>query len=452
MLVQFSVENFFSFKNEVCLNMIPSKKSRLMKEHILRDKAGKDISALPLAAVYGANASGKSNLVKALDFFKWFVTTGTPDKKSVIDIAPFRLDPESKSQPSRFEIVFKHKGVLYTYGFVVSERRVQEEWLFAYYSAREVKLFERITRPDGAVEVETGTRLGSKGFIKFVEQGTRPNQLFLKEAYEKNVKDLEPVMEWFQDCLWIIYPESEYRTLEEKAFRDMEFVRRLASFLQAMGTGIDNICCEQEEFDLERDLAFFRKEIKKELQQQIKKEGFKGLRLDGGKERLNLLKEDKEDPEGKVLSLKLLMEHKASDGSMEKFEPSLESDGTRRLMHLAPMLMEPREEQMVYVVDELDRSLHTLLSRKFLEAFLGAAKTGLSRKQLVFTTHDTNLLDRNLLRRDEIWFTEKDQAGSSHLTSLAEYKVADGLNYENGYLNGRFGAIPFTGDIRALMK
>lgn len=121
-------------------------------------------------------------------------------------------------------------------------------------------------------------------------------------------------------------------------------------------------------------------------------------------------------------------------------------------MDLAPMLFDMLERDSVYVVDELDRSLHTLLSRLFLQTCIESVSKLNARGQLILTTHDTNLLDRSLLRRDEIWFMEKDKEGASHLSCLAEYKVNEGLNYENGYLNGRFGAIPFFGDTSKLLK
>lgn len=452
MLLQFSVENFISFKEEVLLNMVPAK-SRTKKEHIIIDEKGKRTETLPVATIYGANASGKTNFIKALDFAKKFILNGTrPNEPTGTKV--HLLDPEMEKKPSRFEFVIKHDGIVYTYGFLASTQTVYEEWLFAYYSSQESCVFERITQ-DNRTKVKPGQRLvadakGSK-FIDFVAQGTRPNQLFLTEANEKNIELLKPITHWFAEHLHIIWPNSRYSSLTLRAHKDKDFIDFLANYLRLADTGIHNISCESEEFDPDKHLKDAPQEIRQEVVRELEHDNVSQILLAGPNGAFTICQEKKNDKKF-INYLKLKMEHKRSDGSIIDFDTINESDGTRRLMDLVPMLQDVWTRDRVFVIDELDRSLHTHLSRLFLLACITSVAEKNARGQFIMTTHDTNLLDRNLLRRDEIWFMEKDPSGSSHLTSLAEYKVSDGLNYENGYLNGRFGAIPFVGNVMELLE
>ncbi len=451
MLLQFSVVNFLSIKDEVVLNMAPAK-SRTMRNHEITDARNKKTTALPLASIYGANASGKSNLVIGMVFAKNLIIKGTRgDQKT--GATPHRLDPKSEKQPCRFEFVFKHDGVLYTYGFVVSPEAVLEEWLFAYFSNQEAKIFERTTQ-DGTTKVEPGPKLikdaGGTRFIEFIAKSTRPNQLFLAEAVEKNIEFVKPVAHWFSDHLKIIEADAHFFALASQASADGGLLEYLSHFLRIADTGVKGIRSVREEVDLEKYLGISSaqtEEIREKLLSQTN-EGHAGVfEVTKAGRTLSLRREE----DGTIVRHELKTEHQQTEGGEVKFDISSESDGTRRLMHLAPILYDMSQHDVVFVVDELDRSLHTALAKLFIESVLaGVFEKGL-RSQLILTTHDTNLLDRKLLRRDEIWFMEKDNEGASHLSSLAEFKVSDGLNYENGYLNGRFGAIPFVGNYRELL-
>ena len=452
MLLQFSVQNFLSIKSEVVLNMAPTK-SRTMRDHEITDARNKKTTALPLASIYGANASGKSNLVKAMAFAQKTITQGTRgDQKT--GALPHRLDPQFENQPSRFEFVFKHDGVLYTYGFVVSPEVVHEEWLFAYFSNQEAKVFERTTQ-DGTTKVEPGAKLikdaGGARFIEFIAKSTRPNQLFLAEAVEKNIEFVKPVAHWFSDHLKIIEADAHFFALAAQASADGGLLEHLSRFLRIADTGVKGIRSVREEVDLEKYLGISSaqtEEIREKLLSQTN-EGHAGVFEVTKAGRTSSLRREED---GTIVRHELKTEHQQTDGGKVNFDISSESDGTRRLMHLAPMLLRMSQRDMVFVVDELDRSLHTRLAKLFIKSVVTSVSSKELRGQLILTTHNTNLLDRKLLRRDEIWFMQKDNEGTSHLTSLAEFKVSDGLNYENGYLNGRFGAIPFVGDFRELLK
>jgi AAA15 family ATPase/GTPase len=428
-------------------------KSRNMKEHIIKDTKGKLTKVLPIVTIYGANASGKTNLVNAIEFMKNLVLKGTnPDR--LINVIPHRLDPNTEFKPSKFEIVFKHSEVIYTYGFVISDKIVHEEWLFGYFTSQESRIFERITKND-KTEVEPGKRLIENvekvDFIKFIAQGTRPNQLFLTEANNKNIDLIKPIIHWFREHLHIIRPNSQYSLLTLRAHKDHDFIDYLSKFLHIADTGISSIKCESEEYDPNKHLSDLPEEMRAQIKENLSI-GPENIVLIRKQESSMAISKDEASNNKSLKFLQLKTEHIRTDGTFTLFETSSESDGTRRLMDLAPMLLDIWERDRVFIIDELDRSLHTHISRLFIQTCIAGVIQRHARGQFIMTTHDTNLLDRSLLRRDEILFMEKDKFGASHLTSLADYKITEGLNYENGYINGRFGAIPFIGNIVELLK
>jgi len=443
MLLQFAVENFRSFRNEALLNLIPAKKAREQKEHILTDEVGRTVQAVPAAAIYGANASGKSNLVAAIDFARELVVGGTKGEQS-IPVHPFRLDPNTRSKPSRFEFVVKHDGVLYTYGFLVSAQRIEEEWLFAVFNKQEVRLFERVTR-DSVAEIEFGPQAADtkedRQVLDLVARTTRPNQLFLTEANERNVEKLKPLMRWFLDHLQIITPESQFQYLELRAHTDEEFIHAIGEFLHRADTGIDEVAAVREEFDPDKVLPGMPDEVRQKFLGDLNTGDHRAILIHDGRKFCTVARDAQFGEDPVLLSLK--MRHRAADGSVVDFDPEDESDGTLRLMHLVPLLLDLKSNEKVYVVDELDRSMHPLLCRLFVQTFIEQTIKGGSKGQLVLTTHEPELLDQKLLRRDEVWFVEKASTGGSVLRSLAEYRVRNDLRIGRGYLNGRFGAIPF---------
>lgn len=443
MLVQFTVKNFLSFKEESSLNLLATADVK-HPLHLIPNKKKKSI--LRTAAVYGANGSGKSNLVKAIAFAKSLIVDGTrPDQR--IPVTPFKLNEESRKSPSRFEFVINYQDTIYTYGFVVNESEVKEEWLFAIRNVREVRLFERITISNGKARVEFGPSLAKKKtkkhqFLSFIAEGTRPNELFLHELYQKNVKDVLPLINWFRAVLVIIGPESAYRDLIFDAYTNENFIQFMGIFLKNADTGIDSIVTEKIEPDFDKYFPEMPEKLKNDLL-NIKPNVRVMLSTPEGR-RYTLMREQN----GKIVLLWLKARHKLKTRGHVDMEIKHESDGTKRLMDLLPALLHSKSWERVYIIDEIDRSMHPLLSRIFLQAYLDDQKCG--RGQIIITTHESNLLDRELLRRDEIWFTEKDEEGSTHLYSLSEYKVRPDLKLGKGYLDGRFGAIPFLGDLEKL--
>ncbi len=405
------------------------------RNHIIKNARGKKLSLLRAAALYGANASGKSNLIKAIAFAKNLIVNGTKSGQT-IGVIPFKLSQETLNRPSRFEFIFKQTGVIYSYGFKLDSTKIHEEWLFATQQDKEELCFKRKTSAKEKVSVQFGDFLidkntNGKQFLEFVAQSTRPNQLFLTEAADKNVKEINPVFDWFNTVLMILYADSENWTLERDIRSNENLISFIADFLHFADTGIEKLSTEEVPHEIDITPVL-----------HLDREGFTAWILNSLKNSSKLEKRG-----GRQIKIALKTHHRSENGIAAEFDLEEESEGTQRLIHLLPSLFELQNNEKVIFIDELDRRLHPLLSRMFVESALAGKK----KSQMIFTTHDTNLLDLDLLRRDEIWFVEKDKSGATRLYSLAEFKLRPDLPIQKGYLQGRFGAIPFIGDVSRLM-
>ena len=455
MLIQFVVENYMSFKNEAVLNMTATTDSS-HKNHVTHDEQGKKTSVLRAAALYGANASGKSNLVKAISFARDFIIYGTRPEIS-IPVVPFKFDPETTEKPSKFEFIIKHEGVLYTYGFAADEHRVIEEWLFAQPDKREVSFFKRTTDEKGQAKVIIGSHLAPKGskraeFLEYIAQGTRPNQLFLTECHEKNVEQIKPLMLWFRNCLTVLWPNQFARSRCFPPLYNFPELLHEQYSQEILATRLD------EELELKEFISHFLRTVMKDIQSiyvyKFETASSKNplLKAISKEEKEGVDNKDINKDEEKVIQRMLFTIHKCKKKQKDDADFSLlalreESDGTQRLIEMLPVIYDALTKGKVFIIDELERSLHPLLSRLFLQTFLDTEPFG---GQIIFATHETTLMDLDLLRRDEIWFVEKDEEESSRIYSLAEFRVRNDLKIDKGYLHGRFGAIPFFGDASKL--
>lgn len=451
MLIQLTIQNFLSFRDEVTFSMVGVNSDQQHIDHLAEDAAGKGRSILPIGAIYGANAAGKSNLIEAISFAKNLVVQGTRSSQT-IPVSPFKLGDYSK-QPSKFEFIFTHQGDQYSYGFKLNREQIFEEWLYGTPQGKkqEVRYFERVTSSKKETTVEYGSKLKGRSkkhqqFLDFIAQGTRPNQLFLTESLERNVTALQPIFDWFLKVLTIIPAEADYTPLEISILSDESFTDFLSEFLKFAGTGIDSIVTEKVELDFERHLPTLPKVLRDNLIQELNKAEKNSMAMIENLEgtRFLLFKDD----QSQLTLIQLRTRHRSEEGEFIDFSIEEESEGTQRLINLIPALfILKQEEEKVIFLDELDRRLHPLLSRNFVQVAINCRD---KKNQLIFTTHDTNLLDLDLLRRDEIWFVEKSEQGVSNLYSLAEFKMKPDLKIEKGYLNGRFGAIPFFGNPQGL--
>jgi len=446
MLIRFRAENILSFQEQIEFSMIPS----LQRSHahqVFRAKKRSEVSLTRFAAIYGANASGKSNLVKVIKFAQNMVVHGLkPEAK--IPVQRFRLNQDCLHRPTRFEIEFKMGKQMYEYGFELDSQFIHSEWLQTFTRRSDTLLFRRTTDKQGNAQLEFGEfadKISSEEslFLQFVGKGTRPNQLFLRESIERNVKHFRAAYDWFRQVLTIIEPMSEYIPLEIQMNEDEAFAEFLGKVLRQSDTGITSI--EAEEIDLD-DLEDPSGEVVEFIKEGLS--NAEGLFLKLPRLRLTAIKKDEQ-----IRILKLVPIHQISNGNEKAvFEIYEESDGTQRLIDLVPLLYELvlGDDERVFIVDEFDRSLHPKLSRMIVDIHLDEANAT-KPSQLIVTTHETNILDLDLLRRDEIWFVEKKpETGSADLYSLHDFQPRYDKDVLKDYLYGRYGAIPFLGNARAL--
>jgi AAA15 family ATPase/GTPase len=444
MLIQFTVGNFRSFKEPVTLSMvaakIKSKEQLLDVENVFA--VNERLSLLKSAAVYGANASGKSNLIAAMRFMASFVVNSFNNANFVEPIAveSFRLSTETAGEPSLFESVFLLEGVQYRYGFEVDTEGIASEWLYFVPKTKEAKLFERDLE---GIRVSNRYKEG-----KGLEERTRKNALFLSVVAQFNGQIATQILRWFNH-LRIINNllDSDTPIIVEHFFRS-DKQREIVQLIQRLDLGIDDIGIAQvplqESFEgakLVKPMFAKNENETRELYRPIVKPKsgiFYTLRDDGGREEHRpAVTHRKYDSGGRPVAV-------------EHFDLEQESQGTQKLFALAWPLIEVLNEGSILIIDELDARLHPLITCEIIRLF-NSQESNPHYAQLIFTTHDTNLLSNKLLRRDQIWFTEKDKYGATDLYSLVEYKgVRNDASFEKDYIQGRYGAIPFIGDLSGL--
>lgn len=381
-----------------------------------------DLTLLKSAAIYGANASGKSNLAKALNFMKWFMINSSKETQSTeeINVERFRLSAETENKPSFFEIVFLLQGQKYRYGFEATPNEVVSEWLFYVPKLRETKLFEREYN-----KITTSKTYKAEG----IPQKTRHNALFLSVSAQFNVTIAEKILHWLTQNLKIIsgLDDRGYFAYTVQCILENESKEDILKLIRNLDLGITNISVEQIDVAIDN----LPNEIPDELKKLIVK-----------------------STGAKFTSVNTIHEKFDSDGnhiSVERFDlEEQESEGTKKVFALAGPLVDILNNGKVMVLDELDARLHPLISLAIVKLF-NSSETNPNNAQLIFMTHDTNLLTNKLFRRDQIWFTEKNRYGATDLYSLAEYKVRNDASFESDYIKGRYGAIPYIKNLNFLI-
>ncbi|MCY3865464.1 MAG: ATP-binding protein [Chloroflexi bacterium] len=456
MLIRFMVENFLSFKDEVEFSMVAGR-SRKHPDHIVKVA---DLRLLKTGVILGANASGKTNLIKAMSFAQDFITTGSL-RTEHLGLTPFLLDSSSAEEPSKFLFEFQCGiGQSFEYQFVVDAKRVHRESLYEILPASTRMIFERKTNPDGHTNVEIDpvsvvVSNGEEPFDFIPKTGDR-KQLFLTQYTrledrigEPRIAFLSMIYDWFNSTLAPIFTDSVLATgIPIGLMKPGELQSRYLEILGKLDLGIDDIGLKEiHEFVADRDLSDDFKEYAEQFTMQLQPN------TDQAAVFYNVHRDSYvfADANARFSEYEVITYHTVKDSNTKRpFDLRLESDGTRRLLKLIPALFGLLNEKAdyVFVLDELDRSLHTQLSYKLMELFL--ENSGNRRSQLIVTTHDTSLLDLDLLRSDEIWFLEKDGHGVSSLFSLEEFKLSQNMNIQKGYLGGRLGAIPILTNDDAL--
>jgi len=445
MLLRFTVQNYKSFLEEVSLSMVASNDER-HPSHLLHSSAGPDSGIVRAAGIYGANAHGKTKLVDAISLIQTLVVEGVDTDETLVDTS-FALDSAARSSPTRLVAEFQIDGIGYEYGVVISPEMVHEEWLFEVKKSRSKRIFERSTvrDPSGTGHIsqakfgdmlldEASSKPNIKSgndFLNFIVAGMHAPQTLIRELSIRNITALSNVVDWFKKSLVIVNADSQYTPLSSRAQDDPAFMAFISEFISDADTGIDHLTVREVPFD------FASMGVDSDRREQIRQDLEAGgtYRIASSDGSLSTIKKNEA---GTIVSIDISPQHRTSDGKTVGFDLNQESAGTIRLLHLGPMLADLKETKKTYIVDELDRKLHPLLAYKFIETFLSVEGCG----QLVFTTHNTHLMDLDLLRRDEIWFVQKKQNNSSTLYSLSDLRVRPDLNIEKSYMHGRFGGIP----------
>lgn len=427
MLISFTIKNWMSYRETATFSMIASKE-RQHGERVARVKKYQ-MRVLPVAAIYGGNASGKTNLFKAISFTKHLVVKGTqPD--GLIPVEAFRLDSSSTSLPSEFSFQILINNTIYEFSFSVTRNAVIEEKLVQILSNNERILY---FRKDGKPNFDES--LDKDQFLHFAFRGTRNNQLFLTNTVNQNVGHFKLIYDWFKNTLVLVAPDSRFELFEQFLQENHPLYPVMNTVLSRLDTGIAHLGGEDHPFESLALPDSFKAKLKEELPEGTTVR----LLAEPMNERFIVSRKN-----GELIAKKLVTYHRNVEGNEIKFEMHQESDGTRRIIDLVPAFLELSfpDTSKVYIIDEIDRSLHTLLTQELLEAYLNECDTE-SRSQLLLTTHDMLLMDQNLLRRDEMWVTERNKRGDSSLIAFSEYKdVRYDKDIRKSYLQGRMGGTP----------
>lgn len=428
MLVQFAVRNFLSIRDQVVLSMVATKRrSRVGGLDAGATFAGfEKINLLKCATIYGANASGKSNIVSALNFFRNFVLESSKESQvdDPIKVVPFLLTTIPVVGGSEFEVTFIKEGYLYQYAVEVEQQGVRSESLKRKRvgAKRESVLFERI---DGKISIKNSSFKEGRG----LEPKTRGNALFVSVCANFDGQVSSNILRWFKNLRIVSGLHDGMLQYTIKCFEDASRVKKLSELLSKFDLGFDRL--EVRETNVDTIPDNYPDELKG-LVSELKKL----QKMNDGKQK------------------KLFSVHHAfeEDGITRKeiyFDFNQESEGTKKIVAMAGPLLDAIEQSIVLVIDEFDARLHPLITKTILELF-NSTDGNSQNAQLIVASHDTNLLDSDLLRRDQIWFVEKDRQGATHLTSLDEFKVRSDASFEKDYIAGRYGAIPFLGNVRRL--
>lgn len=427
MLLRFACSNYRSIKDRQEISFVAAPAYKDHADSLFTFENIKH-SVLPVAAIYGANASGKTNVLSAIGFMLRCIANSQSGWKpsQPIPRRSFRLDADSEDQPSSFEIDFVYAGALYEYGFECTSKKFTKEWLNSYTGSRKKSLFLR----DENANVKFGSSfLGNKAVIS---QILRENTLVMSAGSVTGHKTITSLATHLViNTTYCDADSGPERTIVWAAIGSC--VEAATALVREADTGINNIEIVAEESENKNDLKPFSPEAETIFYHP-----------------------DQYSPDlveraaalsGKELSVEFF--HKRNDGEKVKFEPSEESRGTLRLFELAGPVQQTLRAGKTIVVDELDASLHTHLAQALIRLFTNR-DTNPKGAQLLFTTHDTNLLNTELLRRDEIWFTEKGPDGATVLYPLSDIRVRATDNLAKGYLDGRFGAVPFIGNLERM--
>lgn len=421
MLVEFSVGNYKSFKDNITFSMVAAKlasKNKVIDEsNVFPYK--KDINLVKTAALYGSNASGKSNFVKAFVFMQNFVINSSKESQATedINVDNFKLSTTTENKPSFFEVIFVVDDIRYRYGFEIDREKVHSEWLFRA-KERETNLFLRdLNKIDTKGPFSEGKGLESK---------TRPNALFISVCAQWNGTIATEILKWFRSCGVISgLNDIGYRPYTVKRLEQSDFKEKVLAFIREFDFGISDLNVKHSTIT-EDSLP---KDMPETLQKFLMEQGGNKTTIFTTHRKYN---ENDEHVGDELFDLDL---H--------------ESEGTQKAFSFSGPLLDVLTHGKTLIVDELDARLHPIITQAIVGMF-HSSDLNPKNAQLIFATHDTNLLDNRFIRRDQVWFMEKNKFGATDLYSLVDFRVRNDASFEKDYIAGKYGAIPFLGGIQRL--
>lgn len=400
MIIQFSTGNYLSFKELSTLSLA----STSLREPMIPDgdamaEMGDGIPPiLHSAAIYGANASGKSNFIKAFSTFKWLVVNSMKQLQAgeTLDVESFMLNASTAHEPSVFEIVFCNLSHIFRYGFEIDAKKVHKEWLYRKNNKKRAKEVELLYREGANFSVHPTCPI-AKNLV--ANKMVRDNALLVSVAAQFNDETAVSIVNWLSDTSVITNHDDEAMWKKAAAkLEDAATRKRIVEFSKYADLGIEDIYKANDE----------------------------------------------------VLSSHVQYDDNGKETQTVSFPfANNESEGTIKYFQLAYPIIDALDNGKRLAIDEIDSKMHPKLTGKIIELF-NSRKTNPNQAQLIFTIHDTNILSAKMLRRDQVWFTQKDNYGATQLYSLAEYKVRSNASFEKEYMEGKYGGTPVIGDFTRL--
>lgn len=429
MLLKYIFKNFKSFGEEVEFNMLPldNNDPRFLKKIETIDR---EYHVLKRGVFFGPNASGKTNFIKSLYFIRNYILN-EQNSGNIIKVDQFKAN---ENQNSFFQFLIYLDKKIYDYGFTINNEQVVEEWLMSLEGNEFVALFERRTNKEGQTIIEIGEKLAATGtenraiveLLKKTMKSDQKNILFLYKLFDNGIEEGKKIYNWFKR-LQIIFPSTKGYVLP---IASENFRKFSVKTLNKLDTGVHEIIQKTESIDLKKFIS--DNEIPEILEKDI-------LATKNGIININGRFFLKMREQGKILMSEIKFKHSLNGESYE-FKLEEESDGTRRILDFLPILFRvTNKDKNIYIIDELDRSLHTKITKFILEEFIKGIN---NESQIIFTSHDVNLINLNLFRKEEIWFVEKKNSGATKIRPFSDFVTKDGQNTLKDYLNGRFGGVP----------
>lgn len=427
MLLEFTVANYRSIKCETVFSMYASEQiDRHKDSNLITIEGGQQF--VKTAVIYGANASGKSNLLESMGFFRHIVVNSIKlnERENIIpskNYPSFQLNLTTISAPIKLEVTFLENDIYYRYGFSLDANKIHEEWLYRAEMETEKLLFHRSLLNDGTYNYDVDNFPEAKGHAT---PSLLENTLLLSYVAKVTTNQdsvARQVMNWIKDKLNVIsgVDEDEYKGFTYSKLEDEEFRKKILQFLSIADVGIKNVFLSKTKI-MEKDLPSY---LSKELREFLA-----------------------EKKAGTLFFTHKVFDEDGQAQSEKNWGDSNESEGTKKLFALSGPIIETLDKGETLIIDELDAKLHPMMMR-FILGLFNSKEYNPRGAQLIFATHDTNLLTPRFFRADQIWFTEKNYRGETELYSLADYSLEDNANFSQDYFQGKYGAVPFIGDLQA---